>query len=123
MVNQIVEPYRDPYNRFRLEGDDVDLPPRTNVPVALILHELCTNAAKYGALSVEDGYVRIEWRQVPKGTEITWSEHGGPEVQLPLAQGFGTRLISAILGIEVGEVQFDPDPSGIRCRLLVTGKA
>lgn len=123
LVNQIVEPYRDPYNRFRLEGDDIDLPPRTNVPVALILHELCTNAAKYGALSVEDGYVRIEWRQVPKGTEITWSEHGGPEVQLPLAQGFGTRLISAILGIEVGEVQFDPDPSGIRCRLLVTGKA
>ncbi len=120
LVSQIIAPYRDPHERFELTGSDIDLQPRLNVPLALILHELCTNAAKYGALSSEDGVVRVAWRRVHDGLEIVWEEIGGPTPDPAMVQGFGMRLISRILAVEIGSVELEPLRDGMRCRMLLT---
>jgi PAS domain S-box-containing protein len=118
LVAQIIEPYRDDeHRRFVVEGDNLDLPPSLNVPVALALHELCTNAAKYGALSNDEGFVRISWRRTGRHIEFDWSEHGGPPVAAPRDDGFGTRLVSKVLASQIGEVDLSFPESGVRCRM------
>ena len=118
LVRQIIEPYQDDdHRRFFVEGDNLDLPPTLNVPVALALHELCTNAAKYGALSNDDGFVRINWWRAGKHIELDWSEHGGPPVTAPRDDGFGTRLVSKVLASQIGEVELSFPESGVRCRM------
>ena len=119
LIGQIIEPYLDHHRqRFVIDGDNLDLPPSLNVPVALALHELCTNAAKFGALSADDGHVEIRWRQVGGLIELDWSEHGGPPVAAPPNDGFGTRLISKVLASQIGEVELSFPESGVRCRML-----
>jgi len=122
LVQDIIDPYDDGDGRFDLEGADITLPPRLNVPLALTLHELCTNAAKYGALSAGDGQVRIEWTANADGLELTWIERGGPAVATPIEPGFGARLISNILAVELGRVELDPQPEGMRCRMFIAGR-
>jgi PAS domain S-box-containing protein len=118
LVAQIIEPYLDHHRRrFLIEGDDIGLPPSLNVPVALALHELCTNAAKFGALSTDDGHVEIRWRKIGGHIELDWSEHGGPRVGAPLNDGFGTRLVSKVLASQIGEVELSFPESGVRCRM------
>ncbi len=118
LVAQIIEPYRDDeHRRFVVEGDNLDLPPSLNVPVALALHELCTNAAKYGALSNDEGFVRISWRRTGRHIEFDWSEQGGPPVAAPRDDGFGTRLVSKVLASQIGEVDLSFPESGVRCRM------
>ena len=119
LVDRIIAPYRDPEERFELSGEDIHLPPRLNVPLALILHELCTNAAKYGALSVETGRVRIAWRRVGEDVELEWEEIGGPAFHPEIEFGFGTSLISRILAVEIGHVELEPRPAGMYCRMLL----
>ncbi|MBC8129348.1 MAG: PAS domain S-box protein [Rhizobiaceae bacterium] len=101
-------------------GPDVRLTAKQSLALALALHELATNASKYGALSADDGKVTIVWRIVsrPEGPRLAfeWSEHGGPPVVAPAARGFGSRLIEQSLAIEFGgtvELRYDPD--GVRC--------
>lgn len=85
-------PARDE-GRLQIVGDDIGLDDRGATPVALVFHELATNAAKYGALSVHDGEVCITVRRDADSVEIIWVEHGGPAVGgAPERQGFGTRL-------------------------------
>ena len=118
LIGQIVEPYLDHHRqRFVIDGDNLDLPPPLNVPVALALHELCTNAAKFGALSADDGHVEIRWRQAGGHIELDWSEHDGPPVATPQDDGFGTRLISKVLASQIGEVDLSFPESGVRCRM------
>jgi PAS domain S-box-containing protein len=118
LVRQITEPYFDHRaGRFIIDGGDLDVPPSLNVPIALALHELCTNAAKFGALSADGGHVEIRWRQVGRHVELDWSEHGGPPVGAPQTDGFGTRLISKVLASQIGEVDLDFAESGVRCRM------
>jgi len=119
LVGQIVEPYRGLPQRIVIEGEDVSLPSRMNVPLALVLHELCTNAAKYGSLASEKGRVDIRWTRSEKGVDLTWTESGGEKVVTPLGAGFGTRLISEILAVELGTVEFEPHPDGVRCRIHI----
>ncbi len=94
--------------RFTAEGPDVALGTRATLSTSLLLHELATNAAKYGALSVEGGQVALRWRiDAPSGELIVrWEEMGGPEVTPPTRSGFGSRLIRAGLigtgGVELG---------------------
>jgi len=90
-----------------------------NLPLALVLHELCTNAAKYGSLASEKGRVDIRWTRSEKGVDLTWTESGGEKVVTPLGAGFGTRLISEILAVELGTVEFEPHPDGVRCRIHI----
>jgi len=92
--------------RFRVEGADVTLGPRHGMVLALMLHELGTNAAKYGALSVPDGQVMITWTVAETDDGATlrfrWEEVGGPPVSPPTRTGFGTRLIARSLAHSFG---------------------
>ena len=119
-------PFRDGRNdRFRIDGPDIDLSPRYVLALGMTLHELTTNAAKYGALSSETGCVDIVWRiTMPAGharrLAMEWRESGGPMVTDPPRRGYGTRLINGGIGHELGgKVQLDFDVAGLRCTLDV----
>ena len=108
-------------HRFSISGPPVDLPPTTAVPMAMILHELCTNALKYGALSNDQGRVAINWTTAPdeRGTaiDLTWCENGGPIVQPPQREGFGSRMISSLTQQMNGSFKTDYLPEGIACEV------
>ena len=86
----------------------------------MALHELCTNATKYGALSQESGHVTIMWEVTGSSAEsrlqLRWTEIGGPPVMQPTRKGFGSRLIEKALAMELGgEVQINYKHSGVVC--------
>ncbi len=104
--------------RFSIVGEDIDLPPNVVPAYALALHELATNATKYGALSNEAGVVEIEWTTdaTASGRELTltWRERNGPRVTAPVRTSFGTQLIKRLLVSEAGGVaNISYDPSGL----------
>jgi two-component sensor histidine kinase len=103
--------------RFLLKGDDIRLGPVTAVTLGMVFHELTTNAAKYGALSVPGGSVRVAWRLgMPGRLHLDWQESGGPPVRPPQRRGFGSRLIEETLAGEVyGEVRLDFLAHGLHC--------
>jgi PAS domain S-box-containing protein len=94
--------------RFRIAGPEITLGSRTAMAMALVLHELATNAVKYGALSVPEGQVLAVWETVEFGGEarlrFRWEEVGGPLVVPPTRQGFGTRLIERSFGQSLGAI-------------------
>ena len=112
-----------PGDRFRTKGPRVRLEPKTAVSLAMALHELATNAVKYGALSADAGWIDIVWTASPaKGgiaLRLDWSEHGGPSPAPPAHTGFGTRLILRSLAAEQGSAELAFPPEGCRCRLAV----
>jgi len=121
LVDEELEPYRtsDP-ERIVTLGPPIVLQPSVAQTLALALHELATNAAKYGALSQPRGRVRIEWELSPQSLRLVWLESGGPTVGRPATQGFGTKLInSSIQGQLNGRVTFDWRASGLRCELSI----
>jgi PAS domain S-box-containing protein len=121
LVNEELAPFRtDGPERTTIAGPDVSLEPRTAQTLALALHELATNAAKYGALSVRAGRVAVDWDLQPHGLLLRWTESGGPQPQPPVAPGFGIRLISASIERQLaGEAVFDWCPEGLNCTLRV----
>ncbi len=111
-----------PQERFAIQGPSVRVSPRMALALAMALHELATNATKYGALSVPHGRVDIRWSLVP-GTpdrlDLAWQESGGPPVAAPVRKGFGTRLIERSLALELaGEVRFTYETPGLVCRVI-----
>jgi PAS domain S-box-containing protein len=109
-------------HRIKVRGPDVELKPRMAVAMALALHELCTNAIKYGALSVDEGEVTLSWEIVflEHGSRLglCWRERGGPTVSQPLTRGFGSRMIERALAAELGgtaELHFEAD--GLICKV------
>ena len=100
-------------DRLRRSGPPVELTPDTMLRMALTLHELATNAAKYGALSMPQGLVHLEWRLEGRGIRLTWRETGGPAVTPPDHSGFGSDLIAAVAGGEDGAVVPDWRPQGV----------
>jgi two-component sensor histidine kinase len=99
--------------RFQLEGPPLDLGPRQALGLALGLHELATNAAKYGALSVPDGRVAINWSNDGGTFRFTWREEGGPAPVAPEATGFGSRLVAQIVPAYFeGESTLEFNPEG-----------
>ncbi|AYO83242.1 PAS domain S-box protein [Methylobacterium brachiatum] len=109
--------------RIRTSGPNVLLSAKAALALALALHELATNAAKYGALSSERGMVDLRWHVVHEDDAprfcLTWSEQGGPPIlALPTRRGFGSRLIERSFAAEVGgEVKLTYAPTGLTCRL------
>lgn len=108
--------------RISASGPDLRLTARQSLALALGLHELATNATKYGALSNDSGHVTIKWGlAVVGGTRqltFTWREIGGPPVEAPEARGFGSRLIEQAMAAEFGgEVKIDYRPEGIVCTI------
>jgi CheY-like chemotaxis protein len=101
-------------------GPPVFLEPATAQILALTLHELATNAAKYGALSTSDGDVRLTWHLTTEGLTLNWLETGGPSVQPPAARGYGTKVISASIDRQLGgRATFEWLPSGLRFVLSI----
>lgn len=110
--------------RFDLVGPDTRLHPKVAVTLAMALHELMTNAAKYGALSVPEGRVSVHWALLPMNDgerlDLTWTETGGPPVETPSRRGFGTRLIERQLPMEFdGSAEINFSPEGVVCRLAI----
>jgi two-component sensor histidine kinase len=123
IVERAVEPFSPgPNSRFKLDGPEVWLQPRSALAIAMALHELGTNAVKYGALSEPAGSVRIAWtvKAAAEATELglVWTERGGPPVALPATRGFGSRLIERGLRADLsGSAQMDFEADGLVCRM------
>ncbi len=117
MLGALMEAYG---GRVAIQGDDATIDDRSATPLALLFHELATNAAKYGSLSSADGKVQIVIASNDDRVEIEWIERGGPPVSAPAHDGFGTRLIelSAIKQLG-GRIERDWQAQGLRLRLAV----
>lgn len=106
VVAEVTAPYREGGTRFSIEGPPLWLPPPLALTLSMALHELTTNALKYGALSVAGGTVSIGWRDVDRetgrGFVLVWQERGGPAVTAPTRRGFGTRLLGQGLSTDMG---------------------
>jgi PAS domain S-box-containing protein len=110
--------------RIRLSGPGVDVPSRLAVSIGMAIHELTTNAAKYGALSVYGGRVDVTWTIVidaaRRSLNIDWVESGGPQVDKPKRQGFGSRLLEIVLPGQIqAKTTIDYLPDGVRVHCTV----
>jgi PAS domain S-box-containing protein len=121
LVEEELAPYRTGEGeRISATGPDVSLEPRTAQTLALALHELSTNAAKYGALSALSGRVKLTWELRSDQLVLHWVESGGPATTPPASPGFGIRVISASIERQLeGEARFDWIPEGLHCSLAV----
>ncbi|HYG30446.1 MAG TPA: HWE histidine kinase domain-containing protein [Allosphingosinicella sp.] len=104
--------------RIAWQGPPVRLNPKAAVSLVMALHELCTNAAKYGALSVPGGRVEVGWSVDGDLLTILWRERGGPPVRPPERRGFGFRMIERALAADLdGSARLDFEPEGLICRI------
>ena len=121
LATQELAPYRKgDGTRVGIDGPAVLLEPSAAQAIAVIFHELATNAAKYGALSVKDGRVLIAWDHSANGSLIlNWTETGGPTVAVPAHEGFGRRVMKAMTRQANGEMRLDWRPAGIVCEIVL----
>ena len=109
---------RAAHERVGFEGEDLRLKPKSAVALSMALHELGTNALKYGALSVEQGSVAVRWSTSGDRFRLRWEERGGPPVSPPTHRGFGSRMIERGLAAELrGEARIDWRPEGVVCTI------
>lgn len=124
LINAELSPYRSPTTTLQLEGAPVWLDSRAFSVMALVLHELATNAAKYGALSRQGGRLEVRWALDPeRNCSVTWEESGGPPVSAPGRSGFGTALIDRSIPFDLGgrsEVDYARD--GLKARFLIPAR-
>jgi CheY-like chemotaxis protein len=121
LLHEELEPYAHSDAAARLDGPDVILTPKSALALSLAIHELATNAAKYGALSSPDGRVAVDWR-LPGAGGITlcWRESGGPPVAPPQRRGFGSTLIEQALAMETdGRATVRYLPAGVVCEVFL----
>ena len=124
-ISEIVEDALGPFDdaqrrRVLASGEPLEVPSSAAVNLGMALHELSTNAMKYGALSSEAGRLLVTWRSTPAGIELDWQETDGPAVTPPTRSGFGTSLLTRGLFDEGnGRVELDFDPAGVRCRIHI----
>jgi two-component sensor histidine kinase len=119
VIERVLQPYvlNNP-ERIRMFGPVVPLSPRLAVVLSMILHEIATNAAKYGALSIDSGHVALDWEVIEEGgvrkLRLIWTETGGPPVVAPVQRGFGSRLIERSARDQLGgEATVDFLPRGV----------
>jgi two-component sensor histidine kinase len=124
LFDAVLDPYAvtQRHGSIRRDGPEVLLPPRTALALGMVLHELATNAAKYGALSGDTGRVDLQWSmdQAPTDTRfhLCWRESGGPNVTTPTTLGFGTRFMERSIVKDLGggfDLAFEP--GGVCCRM------
>jgi two-component sensor histidine kinase len=123
LIEATLEPFRMEGN-LRLRGPAVTLPSEMTLTLGLVLHELATNAAKYGAFSVPEGRVEIAWAVQSEADVrrliLDWTEHGGPPVAEPERRGFGRALIERSVAYELdGSAALTFAPEGVRCHIEV----
>jgi two-component sensor histidine kinase len=121
LVTQELLPYRqDGQARARIEGPRLVLEPNTAQTIAVILHELATNAVKYGALSRTTGRVEVEWSRSPDGQLVLrWIEIDGPPVKSPTRQGFGTVVMQGMVRGLRGDIHFDWREEGLSAEISI----
>lgn len=122
VVERAVSPFRTGDERIAIDGAAVLLSPKQALAIAMALHELGTNALKYGALSNDQGHVRIAWHGPGSADrmliELVWQETGGPPVRPPARKGFGSRLLERNLARELGgPTVIEFLPAGVICRI------
>jgi two-component system, chemotaxis family, CheB/CheR fusion protein len=125
LVQNALLPFRGrDHRRFRIEGPEASLNARDSLLLAMVLHELGTNAIKYGALSNDGGQIEIAWKLVDmergKKLSLCWRESNGPLVEPPMRQGFGSKLIERALQSERSKARLEFAPSGVICTLEIT---
>jgi len=122
-IRKLVDEELAPYStgeQIELSGPEIQLEPATAQTVALALHELVTNSAKYGALSTLAGRLSVGWEDHAGILKIIWLETGGPQVEKPVSRGFGTRSVIASIESQLGgQAEFDWRPEGLVCCLTV----
>lgn len=121
LLDATLAPYRNASNNISCDGPDITLPTATMTPLGLIMHEMATNALKYGALSVPEGSVAVEWSRLdtsdgPMAT-IKWRERGGPKVTAGGSQGFGSSMIAASAQQLNGQLEQDWHEDGLEVNL------
>jgi two-component sensor histidine kinase len=121
-LGDIVSAELGPYglSRTTLRGPEFPLPPRLAWVMALIMHELATNAAKYGALSTSEGKLTIRWALKDRTLKFEWRESGGPLIVSPTRRGFGLRLLSHGLDQFSGTVETNFEKTGLICTMQAT---
>ena len=121
IAKQELGPYLDEHDtRVRIEGLPTVLEPTAAQAIAVVLHELATNASKYGALSNAKGQIRLTWSRSEDGKlALRWTEVGGPSVKAPERKGFGSRLIEGTITPLGGKVLFDWRSEGLVCEIAV----
>jgi PAS domain S-box-containing protein len=121
LAQQELAPYLTRDNgRVRVDGPLVRMAPAMAQTIAMVLHELATNAAKYGALSSVEGALNVSWRQTPQRLELDWIERADREVQPPTRRGFGTKSVIASVETQLGgTAAFDWRTDGLVCRISV----
>lgn len=112
LTHRVLQPFWNESNPFTLNIDPKDIPAPMVVPLSLILHELATNALKYGALSVPDGLVDLRWVAQDVGLDFTWREKNGPKITSPNKTGFGTRLMQHLSQSLGGTISSSFAPQG-----------
>ena len=122
IVEQALRPFGDDKpERISVSGPGVELTPNKALLIAMLLHELGTNAVKYGALSTETGNIHLTWIETNggdrKALEFCWKESGGPMVAAPTRKGFGSRMIERALQAEQGSSKLQFEPSGLICEI------
>ena len=125
LLGELFAPYQPQSGaRITICGTDVEIDDRSATPIALLFHELATNATKYGALARDTGAVTLDITTIPTGILIDWQEHGGPAASEPAKTGFGTQLIelSAVRQLG-GTVTREWPASGLRVRVEIPGSA
>lgn len=121
VLNSTLAPHCSDGDRAKISGPELALDGRRAHALTLALHELATNAAKYGALSTDTGWVDISWTVDKGALDFMWREHDGPPVVTPERRGFGSRLISRNLGLAFGgKVDLDFKADGLTCRLVAS---
>ena len=130
LVEAVMKPYRSSNaDRIDIVGEKIELPRKHVTPVGLSLHELATNALKYGALSRGDGRVHVDWEVEDDMVVIHWIERLGEDIGLAeggrdaISQGTGTRLMKGVLGGIGGSVESSLEPGGLRATLRVPRKS
>ena len=119
LVAEELAPYVD-NDQIVFDGTNVQLQPATAQTLAMALHELVTNSAKYGALSTLSGRLAVNWKMEADVLKLQWEERDGPAVAAPVSRGFGTRSVIASIESQLGgHAEFDWRPEGLICRLSV----
>jgi two-component sensor histidine kinase len=121
IVTDELAPFQtDDAPRADISGSNFTLNPQAAQTLALVLHELTTNAVKYGALSIHSGRLKIEWSRIDGDLVFRWSESGGPIVNAPTRQGFGARLVGPVVQTDLGgKYQCSWPPSGFACEMVI----
>ena len=125
LLQEVVAPFQQQsVDNLRLSGPEVTVTPRIATTLTLAIHELSTNAAKYGALASKMGIVRVSWvvetADTVRTIRLEWREQNGPEVHPPKRRGFGTKLLQRSVSYELGgDVKLEFNPEGVRCVIEV----